>query len=247
MPLFTNGFIPRSLASISLAMGDPPKTYSAMFTPSAPAKRIQFNRSFIETYRTTEDSTNHFPHLLPPATKLRQGNVFTPVGQSFCSPGGMGGLCPSMHYRSHDWGLCSGDLCLEGLCPGDLSGGSLSGGVCAGSLCPGGVLCPGGLCPEGVCPGRVSVQGGSVQWVSVQGGSLSGQPPWRETPLDGNKRVVRILLACILLKPIITRHLTFCSHRVPIFYPPRNSLSFPFILKYFCYFPVFFTSPVLFL
>ena len=35
--------------------------------------------------------------LLPPSTKLRQGNIFTPVCQSFCSQGvsasGLGGVC----------------------------------------------------------------------------------------------------------------------------------------------------------
>ena len=73
-------------------------------------------------------------NLLSPATKLRQGNVFTPVCDSV-----HGGwcLCPSMHHRSHD-----------------------QGGLCPGGLCLGGGLCPGwGLCPErkGLCPG-VSVR-----------------------------------------------------------------------------------------
>ena len=56
---------------------------------------------------------------LQPATKLRQGYVFTSVCQEFCPVGG-GGLCPSMHHRSHDW---------EGLCPRGVSvqGGSLLG------------------------------------------------------------------------------------------------------------------------
>ena len=58
---------------------------------------------------------------LPPATKLRQGNVFTPV-------------CDSVHRE--------GGLCLGGLCPGP--GGSLSSG---GGLCPGRALSGGGLCP----------------------------------------------------------------------------------------------------
>ena len=61
---------------------------------------------------------------LPPATKLRQGNVFTRV----CDSVHRDGLCPSIHYRSHDQG---------GLCPG----GSLSRGVSVqGGLCPGGSL-----------------------------------------------------------------------------------------------------------
>ena len=67
-------------------------------------------------------------NLLPLATKLWQGNVFSPV-------------CDSVY---------GGCLCLWGLCPG----GSLSkGGLCPGrSLlggpCPGGSV--GGLCPKGV-------------------------------------------------------------------------------------------------
>ena len=47
------------------------------------------------------------PIYLPPATKLRQGNVFTPVCQLFCSPGGVlvsvqGGLCT----KGLCWGVC---------------------------------------------------------------------------------------------------------------------------------------------
>ena len=47
-----------------------------------------------------------------------------------------GGLCPSMHHRSHDQGgLSGGSLSREvsvqrGLC---LEGGSLSGGLCRGN------------------------------------------------------------------------------------------------------------------
>ena len=75
--------------------------------------------------------------------------------------GGGGGLCPSMHHRSHDQG---------GLCPGgSLSRGSLS----RGSLSKGG-LCPGGLYLGGLCPGGL-IQGGSLsKGVSVQGGLCLG-------------------------------------------------------------------------
>ena len=60
--------------------------------------------------------------LLPPATKLRQGNVFTSV-------------CDSVHRG--------------GLYPG---GVSVRGGVCpGGGLCPRGPLSKGGLCPERGC------------------------------------------------------------------------------------------------
>ena len=53
------------------------------------------------------------------------------------------------------------------------TGRSLSGGSLSGGLCLG-----------GLCPGRES---------------LSGRPPWTETPPYGNKRAVRILLECILV------------------------------------------------
>ena len=93
---------------------------------------------------------------LPPATKLRQGNVFTPV-------------CDSVHWNSLSqhapqvtWpgGLCPGrSLSRDGLCPG---------GPCLGGLCAGGTLCR-----------RSLSRGVSVWGVSVQGWSLSGRPPIR--------------------------------------------------------------------
>ena len=55
--------------------------------------------------------TTRFSVFLPPATKLRQGNVFTPICQSFCSQGGM-----------HGWGCawqggsCGGGVCDQGVC-----------------------------------------------------------------------------------------------------------------------------------
>ena len=81
---------------------------------------------------------------------LGQGNVFTGVCLS------TGGLCPSMHHRSLDQGVCPGGSLSMGLCP-------------VGSL-PWGGLCPGGLClgvsvQGGLCPGRVSVR----------------ETPWTET------------------------------------------------------------------
>ena len=72
-----------------------------------------------------------------------------------------GGLCPSMHHRSHDWGSQSRAASVQGsLCPGE----SLSRGVSVqGSLCPGESLSNGGLCPG------VSVWGSLFRGVSVQG------------------------------------------------------------------------------
>ena len=48
-------------------------------------------------------------YFLPPVTKLWQGNVFTPVCQSFCSQGGM-----------HARGACMVGACIAGghVCPG---------------------------------------------------------------------------------------------------------------------------------
>ena len=90
-----------------------------------------------------------------------------------------GGLCPSIHHKSHDrrfsvqgvsvqGGSLSGSLCPEGpLSRGSLSrGGSLTGGVSVhGSLCPLESL-SGGVCPRGnLCLGG-----------SLSRGSLSGRP-----------------------------------------------------------------------
>ena len=126
--------------------------------------------------------------LLPPATKLRQGNVFTSVCQEFCPQGGGGGVsvpaCTTGHMtrRVSVWGASV----QGGLCPG--GGGSLSrgrgiyvqGGLCleAGSLSGGGVSVWGGVSVqgEGLYPGgslsrgRVSVQGKDL---CPGGGSLS--------------------------------------------------------------------------
>ena len=89
--------------------------------------------------------------LLPTATQLRKGNVFTPVCDSVH---GRGGLCSSMHHRSHDQG---------GLCP-------RGGGLCTGESLLGGW--------ESLSRGWVSVHGGLCS-----GGSLSKGVSVRETPL----------------------------------------------------------------
>ena len=93
--------------------------------------------------------------LLQPATKLRQGNVFTSG-------------CDSVHK-----GLVSVQACTTG----HMTRGSVSR-----------VLCPGGLRPGDLRPGGVS----------VRQTSLGRDPPY------GNKRVVCMLLECILVTYIET-------------------------------------------
>ena len=127
--------------------------------------------------------------FLPPATKLRQGYVFTPVCQSFCSRG----------FSVPAGVSVQGGLCPGGLCPGgSLSRrGSLSRGVTIeGGLCLGGFVQKEGFLSrrgvsvqEGSLSRGASVQGVSVQgvyvWggVSVQGVSLRETPPDREPPV----------------------------------------------------------------
>ena len=55
------------------------------------------------------ENTARVAEFLPPATKLQQGNVFTPICDSVHGGGG-GGLCPSMHHRSHDQGVSVGGV-----------------------------------------------------------------------------------------------------------------------------------------
>ena len=135
---------------------------------------------------------NQPPHsCLPPATKLRQGNVFTSMCQEFCPWKVSVPACTTGHMTG--WGLCPGGLCLgvsvwgfsvwgslsEGLCPeGSLSRGSLSRGSLSRGLSLSGGLCPGGLCTgvsvqRSLCPGGSLSKGVSV-WGSLSGGSLSG-------------------------------------------------------------------------
>ena len=99
--------------------------------------------------------------LLPPATKLRQGNVFTPVVLLF---GGGEGV-------SVQGSLSSGDLCPVGV--------SVQWGFCPVGVSVQGVSIWGDLCPEGgpsrggggLCPGWYLSMG-----VSVKGITLSGRP-----------------------------------------------------------------------
>ena len=106
--------------------------------------------------------------LLPPATKLRQGNVFTPV----CDSVRGGGLCPGVSVQ---WGsLSSGGLCPVGSLSsgvsvqwGSLSRGSPSGGISVprGVSIQGGwgslsrlVSVHGSLCQGGLCQGDPRIQ-----------------------------------------------------------------------------------------
>ena len=151
--------------------------------------------------------------FLPPAMKLREGNVL-----HLCVILFTGGLCPggvSVQRRGppgervpvQGWdGMDS--LCPErGLCPEGVSvqRGSLSlcpGGLClfvhssslSGDLYPVGVLCPGGSLSGGSLSRGVFVQRGvSIQGSLTSRGSMSEKPPY------GNVRAVRILLECILV------------------------------------------------
>ena len=145
-----------------------------------------------------------------------------------------GGLCPSMHCRSHDqgglwvfvqgvsvhWGFLSrgvcpwGSLSRESLSRGSLSRGSLlgvsvygslSGGVCLRGLCPGGFL-PRGSLSGGLCLGGLC-PGGSLCWVCVR------EPP----PPYGNEQAVRILLECILVYRILLKHNIVARFHVILF------------------------------
>ena len=109
-----------------------------------------------------------------------------------------GGLCPSMHHRSHD----QGDLCLGVFTWGSLSGGvSFQGDLCPGGLCLG-VSVWGGLCLGGICPGMSLSIGSLSRGVSVR------EIPWTETSPYGNELAVRILLGCILVGTVCS---TSCS------------------------------------
>ena len=141
-----------------------------------------------------------FVVFITAATKLWEGNVFTPVCQSFCSRGGWGEgevsvpTCTTGHITRRG-SLSRGGFCLGVSVQGSLSRGvsvwgiyvqgrSLSSGVSVqGGLYPGGSLPRVSLSKGGgVCWG-ISVQGVSVQGVSVQGGLCWGDPlPDRDPP-----------------------------------------------------------------
>ena len=161
--------------------------------------------------------TNHGEYLQP-ATKLRQGNVFTPV-------------CHSVHRG----GWVSVPACTPGHMTGGgvLSGGSLTAGLCLGGLCPGRSLFR-GLCPVHLCPGgslsrRVSVQEGLYlegylsRGVSVWGVSSRGVSV-RETAPYGNGRTARILLELILISELSLFSRTFAH--ISVHYSWRRLISY---------------------
>ena len=137
--------------------------------------------------------------FLPPATKLRQGNVFTPV-------------CDSVH-RGISVPACTTGHMFKGvsvwgdLCPG----GSL---FRKGDLCPDGSLSCGGLFPG------VSVWG-SLSRRSLSVGISVRETPWTETPGQrppySNERAVCILLECILMLKNIHRMSTQITDSQTIF------------------------------
>ena len=96
---------------------------------------------------------------------------------------GAGGLCPSMHHRSHDQGvLCPGGVSVQGeslsrgdslsrgsLFPeGSLSMGFLSRGVSVWGSLSRRVSVQGGFCLGGLCVGGLCLEGVSVRETPIQ-------------------------------------------------------------------------------
>ena len=139
--------------------------------------------------------------LLAPATKLRQGNDFTPVCQSFCS-----------------WGR---GVSVPACTTGHMTKGSLSRGVCVQGVCVQGNLCPGGsLSIRSLSRGPLSRVGVYVQGESLSRGSLSRGGLCHGDPLYGNEQAVLIRLECILV----------CNEFGYEKYPLTTSMFFLFIV-----------------
>ena len=104
--------------------------------------------------------------LLPPATKLRQGNVFYTCLSVILFTGGSLPACTTGH-------MTRGVSVHGGLCPW----GSLSRGVS--------VLCPGESLSRRISVWGVPVRGVSVWRVSVQGSLSGGRPdlPYGNAPV----------------------------------------------------------------
>ena len=126
--------------------------------------------------------------LLPPATKLGQGNIFRSVCQEFCPQGG-GGMCSG----GHAWqGVCVVGACMAG------GVGTCMAGACIvgrhawwGGACVAGGMHGRGACMEGVC-----VWQGEHVW---QGGMCGRGRAWQILRDTVNERAVRILLECMLV------------------------------------------------
>ena len=136
--------------------------------------------------------------LLPPATKLRQGNVFTPVSHSVHGEGSLSQHAPQVTWPrgvSVQWGLCPGGVFVQG--------GSLSRTVSVQGLYPGGSLSRGSLCSGGFYVWGQKWRSLSRRFlssrVSVQQGVFVRETPWTETSPYGTERAIRILLECILV------------------------------------------------
>ena len=94
--------------------------------------------------------------FLPPATKLRLGNIFTSVCQEFCPQRGVHGTVGGMCGRGHAWqGVCmAGGMHGRGVC---MAGGMCGGGhAWWGDAWQGGHVWQGGMCgrKNGNCRGR---------------------------------------------------------------------------------------------
>ena len=87
----------------------------------------------IYSIRTVAKRSDHCYRL---QTKLRKGNVFTPVCQSFCSQGACmaGGMCGGGMHGGGVWqGVCMAGACVVGACmAGSMHGGGHVwwGGAC---------------------------------------------------------------------------------------------------------------------
>ena len=63
----------------------------------------------------TKMHANHFKHIITARKRsLGQGNVFTPVCQSFCSQGGGGRAWQGVGMHGREWACMAGGACMTG-------------------------------------------------------------------------------------------------------------------------------------
>ena len=112
----------------------------------------------------------HINHILTPATRWQQGNVFTPVCQSFHSHAWQGGACVvGGAGRGHAmWGTCmaGGHVCIAGGIHEGVHGrGVHVGGMHVGGMHGWGCVWPGGVHGWGdVCmAGEMATAAGGTQ------------------------------------------------------------------------------------